>query len=156
MKAMTSEPTAWAHLPNATHIDRVLAHAKQHPDRWGAAWDAAQDAARAAALDAALDAARDAARDAAMDAARDAAMDAAWDAAWDAARYAAQDAALGAALDAARGACYALVAWDDCAPVLDMPADAVRLLAAVGHHPAVLLLPAVLAFEGETNERNRT
>jgi hypothetical protein len=31
-----------------------------------------------------------------------------------------------------------------------MPADAVRLLAAVGHHPAVLLLPAVLAMNGET------
>ena len=56
-----------------------------------------------------------------------AAWDAAWNAAWD--------------------ALAALIAWDDCAPILDMPADAVRLLAAVGHHPAVLLLPAVLAME---------
>ena len=64
--------TAWAHLPNATHIDRVLAHLKQHPDRWEAAWEAARGAARGAA----------------------------WGAAWDAVRSAAWDAARGAALDA--------------------------------------------------------
>jgi len=123
-------PTAWAHLPNATHIDRVLAHIKQHPDRWVAARVASWDAARGAALGAALDAARGAARDAAWGAARDSTWVAARGAAW--------------------GAIAALIAWDDCAPLLDMPADAVRLLAAVGHHPAVLLLPAVLAMNGET------
>jgi hypothetical protein len=30
-----------------------------------------------------------------------------------------------------------------------MPADAVRLLAGVGNHAAILLLPAVLAMNGE-------
>jgi hypothetical protein len=85
---MSSE---WSHLPNAAHIDRVLAHVKAHPDRW--------DAARVTA--------------------------------W----------------GADRDAIAALIAWDDCANILDMPADAVRLLAASGHHPAVLLLPAVLAME---------
>jgi hypothetical protein len=29
---------------------------------------------------------------------------------------------------------------------LDMPPDAVRLVAASGHHPAVLLLPAAIVF----------
>jgi hypothetical protein len=43
----------------------------------------------------------------------------------------------------------ALGAWDDCSHLLDMPADAVRLLASAGHHPAVLLYPAVLALNGE-------
>jgi hypothetical protein len=67
---------AWDNLPNAKHIDRVLASLKSNPDAWGAAWGAAWDAAR------------DAARDAAWDAARDAAWGAAWDAisaliAWD-------------------------------------------------------------------------
>ena len=99
----------WSHLPNARHIDAVLAHVRQHPDRWVAAWDAAWAAAR--------------------DAARDAAWGAAWDAAWD--------------------ACTALTAWDDCAYILDMPADAVRLLAGVGNHAAILLLPTVLAMNGE-------
>jgi hypothetical protein len=31
-----------------------------------------------------------------------------------------------------------------------MPVDAVRFLAANGHHPAILLLPAVLAMEDKT------
>lgn len=46
--------SAWAHLPNAHHIDWVLASVKAHPDQWVAArvsawvavWDAARDAAR--------------------------------------------------------------------------------------------------------------
>ena len=124
----------WAHLPNARHIDAVLAHAKQHPDKWRAAFHAA----RVAAQDAAHDAARGAARGAAWVDALAATWDAARDAAWDAAR----GAALGAALDA----CYALIAWDDAGDLLAMPVDAVRLLAECGHHPAALLLPAVTAL----------
>ena len=50
--------TAWAHLPNAKHIDRVLSDVRAHPQRWGAARDAARDAAWDAARGAALDAAR--------------------------------------------------------------------------------------------------
>ena len=125
--------TAWAHLPNAKHIDRVLADVREHPQRWGAARGAARDAAWRAALGAALGAAWGAARDAAWDAALDAAWGAARDAAWDAALV----------------ACYALVAWDDAGDLLDLPVDAVRLLAGVGHHSAVLLLPACIALNGE-------
>jgi hypothetical protein len=130
--------TAWAHLPNAAHIDRVLASLAATPKAWDAARDAARGAARGAAWHTALDAARDAAWDAARDAARDATWDATWGAAWDAAR--------GAAWDAARDAIAALIAWDDCGVFLDMPPDAVRLLAASGHHPAILLLPAAIVF----------
>ena len=36
---MTSS-TAWAHLPNAPHIDRVLADLKDRPEHWDAAWGA--------------------------------------------------------------------------------------------------------------------
>jgi hypothetical protein len=64
------------------------------------------------------------------------------DAAWGAAR----DAAMDAAWDDARDAIAALIAWDDCAVFLDMPPDAVRLVAASGHHPALLLLPAAIVF----------
>ena len=63
------KPTAWAHLPNAAHIDRVLAHVRANPDKWSAAWDAAWDAARGAARGAARDAARGAAWGAARGAA---------------------------------------------------------------------------------------
>ena len=51
---MSEKP--WAHLPNAKHIDAVLADARKRPG----AWDAAQRAARGAAWGAARDAARDA------------------------------------------------------------------------------------------------
>ena len=120
---------AWDHLPNAKLIDRVLADLRARPQVWDAArddaWDAAQGATR--------------------DAARDDAWDAAWAAAWDATRGAAWD----AAWVAARDACAALIAWDDAGLLLDMPVDAVRLLAAHGHHPAVLLLPACIALSDD-------
>ena len=159
--------TTWAHLPNAQHIDRVLAHLKQHPDRWSAAWGAAKSAARDAAWGAARGAARDAAWGAARDAAWDAARGAAWGATWDAARDAAWAAAMGAARDAVRDAAgdairgaardaarsaawdaiAALVAWDDCAYLLDHAPDFLRAqINLVGDHRAVLLLPAVIAM----------
>ncbi len=137
--------TAWAHLPNAKHIDWVLASAQHNPQAWDAAWDAALDAA----WDAALDAARGAALDAARDAARDAAWDAALDAGWAAARAAAWSAGWAAARAAAWSACGALIAWDDSADMLDMPVDAVRLLKGVGNHAAVLLLPACIVRHQE-------
>ena len=117
--------TPWAHLPNAKRIDQILAHLKQHPRSWVGdhrqLFGPAWTAARQAAW-----------------------KDSTWEA-WDGAAVAAR----GEARILARAAIAALTAWDDCAPILDMPADAVRLLAAVGHHPAVLLLPAVLAMNGE-------
>ena len=66
---MTTE-TAWAHLPNAQHIDAVLADVKARPEVWTTARDAAWDAAWRAA------------GDAVRDAVRDAVWDAAWAAAW--------------------------------------------------------------------------
>ena len=76
--------TPWAHLPNAKHIDAVLADVKARPE----VWDAARAAVRDAARDAAWDAARDAARDAAWAAVRQAVWDVilaliAWDSAAD-------------------------------------------------------------------------
>ena len=144
--------TAWAHLPNATHIDRVLAHLKQHPDRWEAAWGAAREAARDAAWEAARDAAWGAARDAAWGAARGAARGAAWDAArgaaWDAAWGATGGATGGATWGAAKDAIEALVAWDDCAHLLDQTPDFLRgCINLVSDHKAVLLLPAAIAMK---------
>jgi hypothetical protein len=129
---MTAE-TAWAHLPNAKHIDAVLADARKRPGAWGAARIAARraawGAAQRAAWDAAWGAAQRAARDAAWDAARDAAWDAAGDAAW----------------DAARGAIAALVTWDSSADLLDCTHDVLRAMIDLAEppvcHQAVLLLP---------------
>ena len=120
--------TEWSHLPNAVHIDRIVASVAAYPDAWiaarGAAWDAAWDAA----YDAAYDAAWDAARGAAWDAARDAAYDAAYDAAW--------------------GAIAALVAWDDCSQYLSMTSEQLEIWYHLSERPAcLLLLTAVRAFE---------
>jgi hypothetical protein len=125
---------SYAHLPNAPHIDRVLAHAKNHPEKW----DAARAVARAVAWDAAWDAAWSAGRDAAWCAGRDAAWGAAWSAAW------------GGDLGDARGdtqdVVAALVAWDDASVFLDQDPDVLRMAAAAGNHAAVLMLPAVIAM----------
>jgi len=115
---------AWDDLPNAAHIDRVVAHSQSNPDKWSAArdanwyadWDEAWDEAKNAIW-------RIASRDAAWDEVKDAATDAAWD------------------------ACAALIAWDEAGDLMDKPASFVRFLAEEGVHAAILLLPAVVAME---------
>ena len=135
--------TAWAHLPNAKHIDAVLADVKARPEVWAAAGPAAWAAVRPAAWAAAGDAVRDAVRDAAWDAA--------WDAARRAARDAARDAALDAVWDAAWGPVVALIAWDSAADLLDLSADALRTLIVTAPEPvkyqAALLLPWAIVRE---------
>jgi hypothetical protein len=135
---------AWSHLPNAHHIDRVLESVKSHPEIWDAFWGVARNAAWSAALNAAWSTAYDAARSAA----RWAAWLAAWDAALSVTLHAARDMALDAAWDAARNAIAALIAYDDGSKYLDMPSDHLRIWAIISEDPAaILLLPAVIAFE---------
>ena len=119
--------TEWSHLPNAVHIDRVLASVKAHPDVWGAARDAARFAAWSDARDAAWWVSL---------AAGDAARIAARNAAWDAAKYAAGDAMV------------ALIAWDDSSQYLSMTSEQLKMWYHLTEQPAcLLLLPAVRAFE---------
>jgi hypothetical protein len=122
--------TEWSHLPNAIHIDRILASLKTHPEQWSAEWSATWNAARGAAWDAARDTARDATRDTEWSAARDAA----WSAAWSAARSAARDAIL------------CLIAYDDCAYMIESEIGELKIIAAFGDEKAVLLLPACIAL----------
>jgi hypothetical protein len=127
---------AWSHLPNAHHIDWVLASLKENPESWAAArvaaWTTAMTAARSAAWDAAISAARDAA----------------WAAAWDAARDAARDADWGAIWSAARGVISALVAYDDCDQFLSMSYERLKVWAVLSEDPrAILLLPMVRVKE---------
>ena len=107
--------TAWAHLPNAAHIDRVLASLEKNPEKW----DEAQYAAWGAAGGAAGGAAWDVATYEVKKIVRNAARDAAWNTAWD--------------------AILALLAWDDCAYMLELPEDALKVLRAVGNEQAILL-----------------
>ena len=124
---------AWSHLANAALINWVLHDIRKHPDRWAAARDAARDDVR--------EAARAAAWAAAWDTARDTAQEAVWEAVWDAVWEAVRGAARGAARDAARDSVAALVAWDDCQEVLDLPMDAFKFFVEVQDPRAVLLYP---------------
>lgn len=133
--------TAWSHLPNAAHIDAVIASVAAHPAQWRAAWagvwvspwnplaDLSRQAMQSRAYQAMIVAERG----------REAEWFAVADEVWDAARNAAYDAAWNAVL--------ALVAYDDCAYLLSMPLDQVQVLAALELPAAVLLLPAVVAFQ---------
>ena len=131
--------TDWAHLPNAAHIDRVLASAKANPKHWALAWDkswyAAQDAAWAAAWKATR-----------ATTPWDAVRGAAWNAVWAVARDAVRDAARGAAQNAVQDALLALIAYDDCAYMLDSDPGELAILAAFGNDRAILLLRACKAF----------
>jgi len=140
--------TAWAHLPNAGHIDRVLASLETNPEKWTAAQTGEHYAANIEAWYEAWETARDAAWDSAWyeawDAAvRSAARDRAWEKAngiaWPAALASARDRAWEKAVDKATGAILALIAWDDCAIMLDLSEDALKLLRAVGDEQALLL-----------------
>jgi hypothetical protein len=150
-------PTAWDDLPNAKHIDRILADLKLNPDKWSAAWDAEWYAASLAAWNAARTAASDTASDATWDAERDdawnAAINAARTAAWTAERTAASDAAWYATRDAAWyaawGATSALIAYNDCAYLLDEKPEHVQMLALLGNQAASLLYPACIALQKE-------
>ena len=122
--------TAWSYLPNAKHINWVLASVKAHPEKWEAAYNAAYNAARIAAWNAARIAAWNAARIAARIAAYDAAFDAAREAAW----------------VAADDAIVALAAYDDCAYMIESEVDELKIIAAFGDQKAALLLPACIVY----------
>ena len=124
--------TKWAHLPNAEHIDRVIASLGRYPEAWVAAR---------------TNAARYAARNEEWIAAWYAARDEEWIAAWYAARDAAGREEWMADWKAAWGAILALVAYDDCAYLLNCEPDELYILSKLGDHRAILLIPACIAFK---------
>ena len=127
---------AWAHLPNAKHIDAVLADVKARPEAWTTARDAVRGVARTAAWDAARAAVRGVARTAAWDAARAAALASAWGAAWD--------------------VLVALIAWDSAADLLECTPDVLRAMIDMASppvcHQAALLLPYAIVRSADKQE----
>ena len=122
--------SAWDHLPNAVHIDRVLTSFKAHPELWNQAWVQAWGQVWSQSLSKAWHRA----------------FDQAFDQVWVQARYQAID----QVSFRARGALLALIAYDDCAKYLDLPLDQLQMLYHLTEHPACILLqPAVLVFEKE-------
>lgn len=119
---------AWSHLPNAAHIERILASVKSHPDIWSVPGD------RLRAL--------------AWSAARDTSQATGRDEAWFSALSASRPPTLRVVANGAGGAILALIAWDNSAKFFDMTSTELEFWAELSEEPAaILLLPAVRAFE---------
>ena len=122
-----TDTTAWAHLPNAKHIDRILADLAENPDTWDVAYNITW-------TDAYYDA-RDSAREVGIAAGRDDV----WTIAW----Y-----VIG---PGARSAIFALIAYDDCGYLLDEKPEDVKMLALLGNNAAILIYPACVSLQKETS-----
>jgi len=131
--------TLWSHLPNAKHIHRIVDGVRSNPDQWAMA--------DRKVFETAYDAGWNASRDVAKYAARDTDCDRDRKVAWNAARHAIAGSGAAAATDAGGYAILALIVWDEAADYLNLSVDQVKMLAALGSHKAMLLLPAVLVFE---------
>ena len=134
---------AWSHLPNAALIDRVLVSANCESDKWCQAWD--QTFSVGAIVDGLMMAAMDRAKDEVKDTDRDVNRNELWMAI----NVGVQMISNTTARTAARCVIIALVAWDDCAYLLDTDPEKVQTLALIGHPAAALLLPSVYAFQKE-------
>lgn len=134
---MNEQPkTAWAELPNAEHIDRIIVELKTDYRRWDTAWEWGES----------WEAVADEPRQAAWAATNAATRAAAWESVVWEAQNAVSDLISHRAWDVAVDAFIALIAWDDCAHLLDTEPEQVRVLGLMGHQPAILLLPATIAL----------
>ena len=127
------ERSAWHDLPNAKHIDRILAHLKANPDKWCSARLATYNNGD-------------------YYEAYYTGGGAVWYAANNAAAHAASYATWRVTNHAALSATLALIAWDDCAYLLDQKPAHVKIMALLGHQAAILIEPAVIAMYEETLE----
>ena len=114
--------TAWAHLPNAAHTDRVIASVLSNPVQW--TW-VASDPVRHPMWDV---------RGEAYEVVRKQGRSSVW-----------EEGRL-SVLDGARDAILALIAYDDCAYMIDSDPSELAILAAFGDPRASLLLSACKAF----------
>lgn len=129
--------TSWNHLPNAAHIDRVLTSLKSRPEHWCSySWDRVGSA--------------NVSNKAAWPAINAAARNTVW--------YDVRDVAddvptvVGDSVVstwAAKNACRALIAWDNCAYLLDADPEHVKVLALLGVDAAIALYPACVVLHKE-------
>ena len=126
---------AWDHLPNAHHIDWVLESVKQHPKEWLDAWNTTfvyWNTTSVETQDMILDVAWARAHATILD------TDRGWT--WHSNRVSIES--------SSQSTVMALVAYDDCAHLLDMPSEKLRAWALLREQPAaVLQLPSVIAGE---------
>ncbi len=120
--------TPWAHLPNAIHFDRLVVSIKYNAHLWAGTFNLPED--------------------------RNRNVDTAWDTAWHLiqhtyARKIYTDICYFAYSWQGRMAFTALIAYDDCAYMLDSDPGELAILAAFGDPRAILLLPACIALAKE-------
>ena len=123
--------TKWSHLPNAAHIDRILESLRSHLGQWV---EVSTDRRRAAA------------------------QAGQWMVSWDvmialARRVEWLEVEATARTSAGITCCHmawdallCLVAYDDCGYMIDSEVSELKMLAALGDHKAISLLPACVAF----------
>jgi hypothetical protein len=149
------KPPPWAKLPNAVWIDQILENVISNWDAWSLTSSIAltpggnsrwEDTDR---VQAAEQAETDISR-LGREVIRDAAIDRAAEYIWTRFRDDADSADSNVYFRircASEHAMLALVAWDDCAELLESDLDSVKLLAQLGNSPALLLLTAVAALK---------
>jgi hypothetical protein len=125
--------TPWSHLPNAKHIDRVVAHQKAYPEVWKHSLEIARRSSTTLGSTP-----RHVAFDVVMEKANS--IDGRYEVvdAWWHTEYA----------NHARGALLALIAYDDAGKYLSFSVEKLKMIIRLSEHPAaILLLLAVIAFE---------
>ncbi len=143
--------TAWSHLPNAVHIDRVIASIPTELSKWSVTNELIERMVETSNR---------------KDLWKNTSItntltnnDAAWNAIWAEIKDLVNkqnNIIHGIGLAKARGALWdalaALMAWDDCAYMLDSEPGELAIIAALGDERAIMLLPACLVFSKERLE----
>jgi hypothetical protein len=135
----------WSTLPNAPHIDWVLASVKENPELWIESYHGRSNSKWLLT---------------ALGAATDAARGAAWDAVWDevthTGKYLANVIRLTGWDDArktARNAATALIAYDDCDQYLALGYEKLKVYAVLSEKPQALLLLPMAYVREKINEQ---
>ena len=129
--------SAWSDLSNARHIDRVIETLNSHHDIWYKTRWVVQTVEfdNGVVSESRAKARKELHRANRLEV-------------WYAAQVAIIGASHGAPGPGARAAILALVTYDDCDQYLNMSSDQLRVWSLLTEHPAaILLLPAVIAFE---------
>ncbi len=126
--------TAWAHLPNAIHIDHVLASIKDNPDEWVKVYNDTHSSGGPLWMLAYDQTADEIRKHRSL----------IWEQAWG-------DVEQGPSKpwEVAMDTIIALIAYDDCGYMLDSEPGELAILAAFGDPKAILLLPACKMFAKE-------
>jgi len=149
------EQTKWSHLPNAKHIDWVIASLEEHILEWVAAKNTIQPAKRTQANNDVFIASFNMGRDSVSDAAESKIYRTAGKNQVDASLNAARKAAGGVlawntvvnqTCRAAVAASFALSVYDECGYMIESEVGELKIIAAFGDPRAILLLPACIVY----------